>query len=118
MFTITKDHHFSYSHRLDGLAPEHPCSRLHGHNAIVRITLAANELDATGFVVDYGDLGPLFKWLDESFDHQHLNERVGFNPTAELLAKYVYDHAVNGFDLPITAVAWSETPKTWAEYRR
>lgn len=118
MFEISKDHHFSYSHQLEGLPDEHPCSRLHGHNAIVRVTLASDELDSVGFVVDYGEMKPLFNWVDEQFDHRHLNDRVEFNPTAELLSQYLFGVAFHQFHLPVVAVAWSETPKTWAEYRR
>lgn len=118
MFRISKDHHFSYSHQLGGLAPDHPCSRLHGHNAIVRVTLASCTLDSVGFVKDYAEMGPLFNWMDDQFDHKHLNDVVNFNPTAERLAEYVFTNAHHVFDLPVLAVAWSETPKTWAEYRR
>lgn len=117
LFTITKDFHFSYSHQLDGLPAEHPCSRLHGHNAIVRIELAANTLDETGFVVDYRALDGFKHWLDEKFDHRHVNDRVNFNPTSENLCRYVYGIAKDTFNLPVVAISWSETPKTWATYR-
>ncbi|MGZ7294620.1 6-carboxytetrahydropterin synthase, partial [Streptococcus pyogenes] len=42
-----------------------------------------DELDDVGFVLDYRALAGFGAWLDEKFDHQHLNDRVGFNPTAE-----------------------------------
>ena len=41
MYEITKDFHLSYSHQLNGLPDDHQCARLHGHNAIIRIHLAA-----------------------------------------------------------------------------
>ena len=116
MFEITKDFHLSYSHQLDGLPDDHPCTRLHGHNGIVRLHLAAAELDATGFVIDYRALDGFKRWLDDEYDHRHINDRVDFNPTAELMARHLYGVA-EGMGLPVVAVGWSETPKTWATYR-
>ena len=39
------------------------------------------------------------------------------NPTAELIAKYLYDLFINEYP-KIVAIHVSETPKTWAVYRR
>jgi len=117
MYRISKEFAFSYSHQLDGLPDGHQCARMHGHNAVVRITLASQMLDPTGFVIDYGDLAPLKTYLDDTFDHRHLNDVVEFNPTAENLCRYLYEFCTHTWDWPVVAVAWSETPKTWAEYR-
>jgi 6-pyruvoyltetrahydropterin/6-carboxytetrahydropterin synthase len=115
MYTITKEHHFSASHVLAGLPDAHPCGRLHGHNIIVRIELAADTLDPVGFVVDYGDLAPWKNWLDDTFDHKHLNDVVPFNPTAENFAAHIFGWCqARGW--PVTRVGWSETPKTWAYF--
>jgi 6-pyruvoyltetrahydropterin/6-carboxytetrahydropterin synthase len=116
MYEISKDFHLSYAHHLTGLADGHPCSRPHGHNAVVRVTLEAAELNEDGFVLDYNDLKPLGDWLDLLMDHQDLNEIVSFQPSAENLARFVYDFCA-GMDWPVVAVGWSETPKTWAVYR-
>ncbi len=116
-WTISKDHHFSASHQLGGLPEDHPCSRLHGHNFVVRVVLEAEELDGVGFVVDYNDLRPFTQWLDDEYDHRHLNDKVGFNPTSENMAAHIYRVARASFGLPVAEVAWSETPKTWAVYR-
>lgn len=35
MFRITKEYHFSASHRLAHLPDDHQCARLHGHNYVV-----------------------------------------------------------------------------------
>lgn len=122
MFTITKQFHFSASHVLEGLSAGHPCGRLHGHNYIVELELRAPVLDDVGFVTDYGDLAPVGRWLDEVWDHRHLNDvfselNLLGNPTAETLAALVFDSWSAA--LPhLTAVRVSETPKTWAEFRR
>lgn len=118
MFEITKEFHLSASHQLAGLPDTHPCSRLHGHNYIVRLHLAAEEPDEVGFVMDYRRLDRFKTYLDNQFDHRHLNDLLDFNPTAEHLARHFYHYAQDelGVNL-LVAVAVSETPKTWATYR-
>ena len=117
MYRITKEFHFSASHQLLDLPPEHQCARLHGHNYIVVIELASEQLNANGFVRDYHELAPLKAYIDGELDHRHLNEVLGDDcVTAERLAKHFYDWCKER--LPETsAVKVSETPKTWAEYR-
>lgn len=120
-YRISKDFHLSYSHQLGGLPDGHPCGRLHGHNAVVRVTLEAadHRLRAPAFVLDYGDLKPLGNFLDRVLDHQHLNDIVDWEPTAENLARYLYDWCNEMHpEWPVVEVAWSETPKTWASYQR
>ena len=119
MFTITKEFHFSASHVLDGLREGHQCGRLHGHNYIVTVELSAEALDpATGFVVDYGELAPLKQLIDDRLDHRHLNDVLWTNPTAELLAKWLFDWCqANEPTWPVSGIGVSETPKTWAWFR-
>lgn len=115
MFTITKEFHFSASHILAGLADEHPCGRLHGHNYIVEVQLSSDTLDPTGFVVDFGDLKPLKDYIDTTLDHRHLNDVLTFQPSAENLARHLYEWC-KAYWQEVIAVRVSETPKTWAEY--
>jgi len=116
MFTIIKEFHFSASHQLEGLPEWHQCSRLHGHNYVVQIILSANTLNQVGFVVDYNELKPLKDFLDEKFDHRHLNDVLDFQTSAENIAHYLYHWAKPCWP-EVVAVRVSETPKTWAEYR-
>lgn len=116
MYTISKQFSFSASHQLGGLAPDHPCARLHGHNYVVEVVLSAPDLNAAGFVVDYNDLRPLGQMLDEQLDHRHLNDILPFQPSAENLARYLYGWAKERWP-QVACVRVSETPKTWAEYR-
>jgi 6-pyruvoyltetrahydropterin/6-carboxytetrahydropterin synthase len=124
MFAITKDFEFSASHRLEGLPPGHQCGRDHGHNYVVRVELFADDVDADGFVVDYGELSPFKAWIDQHLDHRFLNDvRVlgGIQPTAENLARRLHAVVVDLLErlhaTEVTAaVAVSETPKTWARY--
>src|SRR5665647_606516 len=114
-YTISKDFAFSAAHQLSHLPDEHPCSRMHGHNFIVKVTLASNTLDEVGFVMDYRELKPLGDFIDATFDHRLLNDVVEFSPTAENMTRFLYDWcSERGW--PVASVAWSETPKTWASY--
>jgi 6-pyruvoyltetrahydropterin/6-carboxytetrahydropterin synthase len=122
MYSITKEFSFSASHQLSGLPDDHPCSRLHGHNYRVKVTLYAIRLDEVGFVLDYRALDVFKTWLDENCDHYHLNETFSCNPTAENLAASFYDKVlgiivVNKWRQDIQLrVDVSETDKTWASY--
>lgn len=116
MYRISKEFHFSASHQLGHLAPEHQCARLHGHNYIVVVELAAEALDAQGFVRDYHELAPLKEYIDTRFDHRHLNEVMNVPTTAENMARHFFDWCRARWP-ETAAVRVSETPKTWAEYR-
>ena len=56
MYTISKEFHFSASHRLEGLPSDHSCTRLHDLNYIVIVELKSKDLDELGFVKDYREL--------------------------------------------------------------
>lgn len=117
MFRITKDFHFSASHQLFGLAADHPCARLHGHNYVVRVELSAPSLNDHGFVRDYRELDALKQYLDDVFDHRHLNDVPELKQTtAEAIAQYLYQWCHQRWP-EVSAISVSETPKTWAEYR-
>ncbi len=116
MYTISKQFSFSASHILDHLPEEHPCARLHGHNYVVEVVLESSELNADGFVKDYGDLEPLKSFIDEKLDHQHLNDVMDGPTSAENIARFLYEFA-RGLWPEVAAVRVSETPRTWAEYR-
>lgn len=117
MFTAAKEFHFSASHQLTHLPADHQCARLHGHNYIVEVTLASATCNADGFVLDYGELAPLKQYIDQTFDHRHLNTVLGDGraTTAELLARHFYEWAKLRWP-EVTQVRISETPKTWSSY--
>nr|WP_086937565.1 6-carboxytetrahydropterin synthase QueD [Thaumasiovibrio occultus] len=117
MFRIRKSFQFSASHQLLGLPDDHPCTRLHGHNYEVIVELASDTLNQTGFVRDYRELGEFKRYIDDHIDHRHLNDVLcGDNTTAERLAKHFFEWCQSRWP-EVCAVAVSETPKTWAEYR-
>lgn len=115
MYKISKQFAFSASHILLGLPDEHPCSRLHGHNYVVVVHLKGKELNDVGFIKDYRELNNVKEYIDNTLDHRHLNDVLPFNPTAENMAKYLYDTFKK--DIPeLYAVEVCETPKTSAIY--
>jgi 6-pyruvoyltetrahydropterin/6-carboxytetrahydropterin synthase len=114
MYRISKTFEFSAAHQLLGLPDEHKCARVHGHNYKVEVFLESPVLDLTGFVRDYGELRPLKWWLEQTFDHRNCND-VMAQPTAELMAKLVYERAATMFP-EVTAVRVSETENTTAWY--
>lgn len=116
MYVISKEFRFSASHKLEGLKPSHPCSRVHGHNYIVTVELRSQSLNNVGFVVDYRDLDDIKKWIDGTFDHQHLNDVVLFNPTAENLAEYIFEECKGLYGPQLNGVTVQETDKTKATY--
>ena len=116
MYTIAKQFSFSASHQLDHLPAGHPCARLHGHNYVVEIRLAAPALDSDDFVVEYGDLEPFKKLIDGCLDHRHLNEVVPYRTTSENIARWLFEQA-RAFWPQVISVRVSETPYTWAQYQ-
>ena len=116
MYIISKEFHFSARHILNWLKNDHPCKRLHGHNYVITFYFKSEELNEVGFVIDYRDLDPIKKYLDDVFDHRHLNDIMpGVNPTAENIAKFLHDTFKAQFPL-LFKVEVCETPKTKAFY--
>lgn len=46
------------------------CKFLHGYSLQFKFTFQAAELDERNWVVDFGGLKPLKKWLEDTFDHK------------------------------------------------
>jgi len=116
MFSIAKQFHFSASHIIEGVAEDHPCGRLHGHNYVVELVLESERLDQVGFIVDYNELKPFGDLIDNELDHRHLNDVLPGSTSAEAIAQYLYVKA-KALWPQVCAVRVSETAKTWAEYR-
>jgi 6-pyruvoyltetrahydropterin/6-carboxytetrahydropterin synthase len=92
MYEVTIIKSFSAAHLLAQIGGK--CEELHGHNFKVEVTLAAPNLNESGLLIDFRIVK---KWLNEildQMDHKHLNELpyfAGLNPSAENIAKYIYD---------------------------
>ena len=101
MFRITKEFHFSASHQLTSLPPDHQCARLHGHNYIVEITVSGQVDDKTGMVCNLTDLdGFIEREVLARYDHENLNTLKDFArdvPTTENLCIQIYEILHRGF---------------------
>jgi 6-pyruvoyltetrahydropterin/6-carboxytetrahydropterin synthase len=87
MYTVTKRIEVSGAHQLK-LPYESKCTRLHGHNWIIDVTVQNNTLDENGMVVDFTRIKNIVMQLD----HQCINDVLGdLNPTAENIAKWLCD---------------------------
>lgn len=124
MYTISKTYTTCTGHYLRGLPEEHPCATQHGHNYKIKFTLEAERLDDIGFVLDYGMMDAAIEpYLKTHFDHKNLNAMQTFatvNPTAENIARLLYDHfsAIfsTGDRYRLALVTVCETEKTEATY--
>lgn len=45
------------------------CAYVHGHNWDISVTFACSQTDENGFVVDFGKVKFIKKWIDENLDH-------------------------------------------------
>lgn len=115
MYAISKEFSFSASHVLEGLAAGHPCGRLHGHNYRVEISLRREQLSEVGFVQDFNDLKPFKELIDTTLDHRHLNDVLPIQPSAENLARWLYEWAKARWAEVYSVTVW-ETDKCQATY--
>src|SRR5262245_11117293 len=131
MFRVTREIHFCYGHRL--LNYDGPCRHPHGHNGKAVTAPERERLDRLGMVIDFSHLKRVVGgWINQTLDHTMLlhrddpvlpllrerGERVyvlDVNPTAENIAKLIYDYAVSqGF--PVAEVRLWETENCCATY--
>lgn len=113
--TISKEFHFSSAHQLFGLPDTHPCSRLHGHNYILRVFLKG-PVNEIGFVQDYRELDDIKKYVDDILDHRNLNDIFPLhNTTVENMSRILFDMFKDTHPL-LCAIEMSETPKTNCRY--
>lgn len=131
MYTITQKFSFCYGHRLLGHAGK--CKRLHGHTAVAEVQLQFSKLQDSGMAMDFFEIkAGLGTWIDTELDHQLLLHEhdpicaalskegevfrtVPFHPTAENIAKAIFD-AARTLKLPVSAVTLWESDKSAATY--
>lgn len=96
MFEMQVKGTFDAAHHLRGY--EGKCSRVHGHTWTVALSVRGETLDELGMLVDFKALNQLLGETLAPLDHQDLNDLPPFrsiNPTAEHIAKYLYDTLVH-----------------------
>jgi 6-pyruvoyltetrahydropterin/6-carboxytetrahydropterin synthase len=123
MFEVWVDEQFAAAHNLRNYKGK--CENLHGHNYKVRINLTGPQLDETGLLYDFVHLKQVIQSVIRTLDHTYLNELKPFdvlNPSAENIAKYIYDETskqmhrtANGAE--ISSITVWESDVTAATYR-
>jgi len=82
---------------------------------VITMHLQSETLDEYGFVKDYKSLNGVKRYLDETFDHRHLNDVIPEHPTSENIARFIYNRFKP--EMPeLYAVEVSETPQTSCLY--
>jgi 6-pyruvoyltetrahydropterin/6-carboxytetrahydropterin synthase len=111
--TIGRSYRFESAHFLPKVPEGHRCRNLHGHNYRVEIVVAG-EVDARGFVRDFGEVDAEVAPLIAQLDHKLLNEVPGLeNPTAEIIARWFVEHVPSAARVRV----W-ENADCWAEVAR
>jgi len=110
MFEVTVEDSFAAGHYLRNYRGK--CENPHGHNYKVRVTLAGQELDKAGLLLDFKELREVMKPVIDRLDHQMINDVEPFtklNPSAENLAKYFYDETTSRLHSSTDGRVWVKT---------
>jgi len=131
MYNVTREIYFNYGHRL--LHHAGKCGHLHGHNGRIQVEISSQKLDQQNMVVDFAQIKEtLGTWIDEALDHKTLlwdqdplvdvlrgaGEPVVVmkeNPTAEALARWIYEEA-RALRLAVSRVTVWESDDAFASY--
>ena len=136
MLTITKRFEFSYGHRLVGY--KGPCAEMHGHNALMEITVRggpvhntytakektwwelAKKMSYDNMVIDFKLLKHIVE--EEVLDYLDHKDLTAFftqgPPTAELMTAWVWRELERVFGGNLISVKMSETRDSWCEITR
>jgi 6-pyruvoyltetrahydropterin/6-carboxytetrahydropterin synthase len=122
MFEVAIEESFAAGHALRNYRGK--CENVHGHNYRVQVTIEGAELDAIGLLVDFVELKKAVHDVIERMDHVWLNDMPPFdvlNPSAENMAKFIYDEVSAGLDgkagVRLSSVKLWETDTASATYR-
>ena len=94
---LTRRYTFEAAHRLIGMRDRHRCSRPHGHNYAVELTITGPLLN--GLIIDVGDLDVSVAPVIARLDHNDLNEiakgdgpiSILTQPSVENIARYLLE---------------------------
>lgn len=124
-YELNKDFHFSAAHYI----PHNDagkCQQMHGHTYFTNITIVGDELNHTGFLVDFKQIKDL---IHKRFDHGVMNHDAHFSneqavdfPTTEVVARKIYETIKSHLDAlankpKCIQVYLRETPTSYCIYR-
>lgn len=122
MFVLKIVTDFAAAHSLRNYPGD--CSRLHGHNWQVEVSVESEVLDEIGMAIDFHEIKRQTKEIVKKLDHQYLNDIPPFdeiNPTAENIAKYFFEEVgklINNQDVHVCKVLIWETSRASATYSK
>jgi 6-pyruvoyltetrahydropterin/6-carboxytetrahydropterin synthase len=113
-FELTKEFRFEAAHRLYKNYSG-KCSNNHGHSWHVIVSIQGTKLDDSDILIDFNNLKPLKKWINEALDHTTIlwendpmltyikesKQRYFItkkSPSSEHLAEVILDKAMELFD--------------------
>jgi 6-pyruvoyltetrahydropterin/6-carboxytetrahydropterin synthase len=89
---LVRDFRFEAAHLLPSVPEGHKCRRLHGHSFRGEIAVRGPIDPATGWLIDFAELGAALKPIVARLDHYYLNEIPGLeNPTSERVAIWIWN---------------------------
>lgn len=88
-YTIIFKGHFDSAHYLKDYCGK--CSNLHGHRFEYELNISWTDPLINGISIDFNEIKALMKSIEDKVDHKCLNNIFQFNPTAENIAKWLYD---------------------------
>ena len=89
---LSKTFRFEAAHDLPKFPEGHKCRRLHGHSFRFDVIVEGEVDQATGCLIDYGQITRIVDPLIQQLDHYYLNQIPGLeNPTSELLAQWLWN---------------------------
>ncbi|MFC5703076.1 6-pyruvoyl tetrahydropterin synthase family protein [Cohnella faecalis] len=125
-YELNKDLHFAAAHYIP-TEKAGVCSQVHGHTYFANVTIAGNELDDSGFLVNFADIKRL---IHDRFDHSVLNDHAPWfgddtpyrYPTTEnaarVLSEIVQEHLDRLPNRPLCVQVYlRETPTSYVVYR-
>lgn len=135
MYTVRKLFKFEAAHQLAS-AYSRACSEtVHGHSYRVEVFFRSRNLDANGMVIDFGAVTDMIKAIIMHWDHalivpasfgknritalRRTNKKLyvsAENPTAEWMAKHLYDTIRAVYPVLLYKVRVHETDTGYAEY--
>ena len=117
MYELTVEAQFDSAHNLRRY--EGPCEALHGHTYRVQVSYAGKKLDDMGMLADFRRLKDALGQVTSYLDHRYLNELPEFqqqNPTAENIARVIYEKVDEMIPGGVTKTTVWETPTSSASY--
>jgi 6-pyruvoyltetrahydropterin/6-carboxytetrahydropterin synthase len=125
-YELNKDMQFAAAHYVPSESAG-DCAKMHGHTYFVNLTIAGNELDESGFLVNFTEIKKL---VHDRFDHSLLNGHAEFfgddqpnrYPTTENVARTlceIIQKFLNGkANKPqCVQIFLRETPTSYVVYR-